>query len=159
MFVTAPLVLSEAKVSLFLVGPDGLALTAQPVWFGADARRLRLASKFQTVVSAPSGCVNPITRHLNLEHSISIESVAVFRQAHTPDGAPAEFQMVRNAEYVMAIAWQQGAPGDRWMARVYYGVKCNAEELESEGEMEFTGARSFSAERFTPHNGKGAITC
>lgn len=130
---------SAATVSLYQIDGDG-EVVGDPVWLGACAEGVKLAYRFEQVVSRPTGVPYPKVHHVNEEHEISIERLWVV------DGQ--EFQMERNQRFIMQIEWEEPSGGSGTHTRTYYGVTNQSADMESREVFEFLQNQVFAAEYF-----------
>ena len=159
--------LPNATISLYpvLAGsttrsfPWGRADVENPVFMGAEANALRLIKRFEEVVTRPTGRAHPEVRHINEEHEISIQRLWITR---TESGTHEDYEIERNEQFVLLVAWQESAPmeieSSAWLARVYYGVKLSTFDLASQDSISFLGEQAIRAEFYRKKSGVGVIT-
>jgi hypothetical protein len=139
------LTLPDATVSLFASNDAGTAAIGEALWSSARVQNMRMAYRFDEQETFPTGLPYAQTKHINERHEISIGQLWV--QEATP------FEMVRNAFYVLKVAWvkQYGASPatDAIIAdvsRIYYGVMPRNFDLS--GDIEFAANITFKANFF-----------
>lgn len=139
---------TAATINLYRIDGDGEVV--QPaVWLGACAEGLKLAYRFDKVVSRPTGAPYPKVHHVNEEHEIAIDRVWVI------DGE--DFEMERNQRYVMQIVWTDPNDGaDGTHTRTYYGVTNNSADLNSQEHFELRQNQVFNAEYYVAETEEAA---
>lgn len=135
--------LSAATINLYLIDGDG-AVVADPVWMGACAEGLRMAYRFEKVVSRPTGVPYPKVHHINEEHEVTIDRVWVLNGG--------EFEMQRNQRFILVIEWEDSDWEAGSHKRTYYGVTNNSADLVSQEVHELKQNQVFNAEYFIAEN-------
>ncbi len=136
-----PFFLFEAVLSLYAQGPDGQALTDQPIWSGCDAKSLTMTGKLQEFVLAASGAAFPEVFHGNEFHNISIERVWTKQVNGLRTFVPEPGQ-----KYVLLLLWKDERTRET-LARVYFGVTGQAVTVQSQGVLYSTDKQEWRAER------------
>ncbi len=134
-----PLSLVEATLSCW-------DAASQPVFLGCDAHGVTLEGSFTEVLSATSGRATRATKHVDEEHSISLQRTWVLR---ANDAAINPF--TRGATYTLELRWRIPGPGGRvWtLVRTYTGVTWQSGSWTSVGGHAFGHGQRFRATGFT----------
>ena len=159
-----PFFLSEAVISLYPLGADGIPLSDSPVWLGAVANSLRLGLEYDELLQASSGDLYQTAHHLDERHTLEIERTWLLRkptlaqvnnsyQESAPNGnltPPLDAVPARNTRYALEIVWWSGG---YWYRRWYWGVTARMASWDSLRTLHFGARQSWRAEWFTEEGG------
>jgi len=134
--------LDNAEISLYRSNAAGNDKAGDALYAGACAYGLRLAYSFDEVESWPTGSQYAVIHHINEQHEISIERLWLI------DSDGNEFEMERNALYVLEVKWVDHDAPTAWRMRTYYGVTNRSANLDSQSVHEFVQPQVFRARWF-----------
>lgn len=136
-----PFLLHQAEVSLWPAGPDGSALTAFPIWFGACADTFSANMGLREIAGLDSGLPYRRAYHADEEWELEINRLWAMRTATLGGWFPE-----RNGGYVLQVRWYDRDRGVGYQ-RCWFGVTGRVVATGSKEALESRTRQVFRAEQ------------
>lgn len=166
----APFYIANAKLDMYPLLPNsslrempwGRPDIANPIFTGANAERILITERLETVSQRLTGAKYPRPRQRGArEHEIRIEQVWLTSPDVDDESQRYDWVLERDALYVLSISWHDDnldIAASQWYARIYYGVSTPSRAMDSTVEtVSATDDKVLVAMFYVPKRGIGEI--